>query len=34
LLLSGNYLHAQEEFNKAAALGDQDAMRYLEKQPP
>lgn len=34
LLLSGNYLKAQEEFKKAAALGDKDAMRYLEKQPP
>jgi len=34
LLLSGNYLKAQEEFKKAAALGDKDAMRYLEKQSP
>ena len=34
LLLSGNYLKAQEDFKKAAALGDKDAMRYLEKQPP
>jgi tetratricopeptide (TPR) repeat protein len=34
LLLSGNYLKAQEDFKKAAALGDYDARRYLEKQPP
>jgi|GEM_PF-2443855 len=34
LLLSGKFLQAQEELKKAAALGDKDAMRYLEKQPP
>ena len=32
-LMSGDRLKAMEDFNKAADMGDEDANRYLEKQP-
>ena len=33
-LLSGDALQARADFQKAAELGDQDAIRYLNKQMP